>query len=222
MQDFFRIDNILFEVLGYKMSHLEFYGFVSGAIAVWLSAKANIWSWPIGIVNVVLSFFLYYQIQLYPDMFLQIFFFVTNALGWWRWTHPKAGEEDRNKELRVSFMGIYTFIGICLSGLAGTAVLGALASQLHHWFPDFFPMPSAFPYADSFITVMSIITTFFMIKKKVECWIIWIIVDIVATYLYYVKGIMLYSVLYFMFTVIAAFGLWHWWKEYRAYQPQSI
>ncbi|HEY9007055.1 nicotinamide riboside transporter PnuC [Ohtaekwangia sp.] len=219
---FFDINSIIFEVLGYKMSYLEFWGFVSGAIAVWLSAKAHLWSWPIGIINVVLSFFLYYQIQLYPDMFLQIFFFVTNVLGWWRWANPKPGEEDRRKELKVSFMGRYAFIGICLGGLAGTAVLGALASQLHHWFPTFFPMPSAFPYADSFITVMSIITTFFMIRKRIECWVIWIIVDTVATYLYFVKGVMLYSLLYAVFTVIAGFGLWHWIKEYKSYQPQSV
>ena len=67
------------------MSYLEFFGVAFGLLAVWLSAKANIWSWPVGIVNVVLAFLLYYQVQLYPDMFLQAFFFVTNhrvvALG---------------------------------------------------------------------------------------------------------------------------------------------
>ncbi|HRP56049.1 nicotinamide mononucleotide transporter, partial [Agriterribacter sp.] len=34
------------------MSYLEFFGVVFGLLAVWLSAKANIWSWPVGIVNV--------------------------------------------------------------------------------------------------------------------------------------------------------------------------
>lgn len=213
----FSIDNIFFEFLGYKMSYLEFFGAVFGAVAVWLSARAEVLSWPIGIVNVVLSFFLYYQIQLYPDMFLQVFFFVTNVLGWWQWTHPKPGEEDRKQELKVSYMGWQKFMLVCVGTVAGTAALGAMAARLHEWFPWVFAAPSAFPYADSFILVMSVITTFFMIQKKIECWIIWIIVDVVATYLYYIKGIMLYSVLYFAFTIIAAFGLWHWIKEYRGY-----
>src|SRR3990170_8628991 len=109
---FFDIQNILFEFLGYKMSYLEFFGTIAGAVAVWLSARANIWSWPIGIINVVLFFFLFYQVQLYPDMFLQVFFFVTNLLGWWRWAHPKTGEEDRKKELKVSYMDRRQFFTI--------------------------------------------------------------------------------------------------------------
>ena len=117
---FFDINNIFFTVLSYSMSYLEFFSVMAGLVAVWLSAKANIWSWPIGVVNVSLSFFFYYQIQLYPDMFLQIFFFVTNLIGWWRWTHPKPEEEDNKLELKVSFMKLKQFILLFVAGVAGT------------------------------------------------------------------------------------------------------
>jgi nicotinamide mononucleotide transporter len=199
------------------MSYIEFFGVVFGLVAVWLSAKANIWSWPIGIMNVILAFFLYYQIQLYPDMLLQVFFFVTNVLGWMRWANPKEGEEDKNHELRVSHMKHGLFALIVLAGVAGTCILGALASRLHEWLPSVFQQPSAYPYVDSFITVMSMITTFLMIQKKIESWVIWIAVDVVATYLYFIKGVKFYSLEYLIFTVIASFGLWHWLKEYKAY-----
>lgn len=215
---FFDIQNILFTILGYPLSYLEFFGVVSGLVAVWLSAKANILSWPVGIVNVALSFFLYYQVQLYPDMFLQVFFFVTNILGWWRWANPKPGEEDRKRELRVSFLNRQQVIVLCVVGVLGTAVLGTMAARLHEWFPIVFALPSAFPYVDSFILVMSIVTTFFMIQKKVESWIVWIIVDIIATYLYFVKDIMFYSLMYFAFTAMAGFGLWNWMREYKMLQ----
>ena len=66
--------------------------------------------------------------------------------------------------------------------------------------------------------VMSIVTTFYMIQKKIESWIIWIIVDVVAAYLYFVKGIKFYSFEYLVFTIIAAFGLWNWWREFNSYQ----
>ncbi len=95
--NFFDIDSIFFEMWGYPMSYLEFFGTIAGAVAVWLAARANIWSWPIGLINVTLFFFLFFQVQLYPDMFLQIFFFVTNVIGWWRWAHPKPFEEDSHK-----------------------------------------------------------------------------------------------------------------------------
>ncbi len=219
---FFDINNIFFEVLDYPMSYLEFFAVISGLIAVALSAKANIWSWPIGIINVFLSAFFYYQIQLYPDMFLMVFFFVTNLLGWWRWANPKPEEEDNKKELKVSFMKWKQFLILSLVGIAGTFFIGKMASKLHDWFPLLFNLPSSYPYADSFILVMSVITTFFMIQKKIECWIIWIIVDIVATYLYFLKGAKFFGVEYFIFTLIAIFGLWSWIREYKNYSAIKV
>ncbi|MDH4090919.1 MAG: nicotinamide riboside transporter PnuC [Cyclobacteriaceae bacterium] len=212
---FFDIDSVFFEILGYEMSYLEFFGTIAGAVAVGLSARAHIWSWPIGIVNVVLFFFLFYQVQLYPDMFLQIFFLVTNLLGWWRWANPKPGEENKKNELRASFLGVKKFLGACSIGLAGTYLFGTFAKNLHALFPAIFSIPSAFPYADSFITVMSIITTFLMVQKKIECWIMWIMVDGLATYLYFAKGIKFVGVEYLAFCFIAAYGLWNWIGEYR-------
>ncbi|WHZ07252.1 MAG: hypothetical protein OJF59_001005 [Cytophagales bacterium] len=216
--NFFNIKNIFFTAFGYPMSHLEFFGVVFGLVAVALSAKANIWSWPIGIINVVLAFFFYYQIQLYPDMVLQIFFFATNLLGWWRWANPKPEEENRKKELKVSHMKQKQFLLISMAGLIGTTFFGLMASQLHRWLPSVFLLPSSFPYADSFILIMSIVTTFLMVQKKIECWIIWIIIDLVATVLYFIKGAKFYSLEYFILAVLAAWGWWNWVREYQSYE----
>lgn len=213
--NFFDIDKILFTVLGYPMSYLEFFGVVTGGLAVWLSAKANIWSWPIGMISVALLFFLFFQVQLYPDMFLQVFFFITNTIGWWRWGHPKKGEEDHNKELKVSYMPIKQLLLVGFGGIVGTFLLGMLASNLSEWAPSVFSKPSAFPYLDSFVTVMSVFVTFLMIQKKVECWILWIIIDVVATGVYFAKGINFLGLEYLVFCFIAAFGLWNWIREYN-------
>src|SRR5688572_8890592 len=131
----FDIDKTFFSVLGYKLSYLEFFGTVSGIIAVWLSARANVWSWPLGIINVTLSFFLFYQVQLYPDMFLQVFFFITNLIGWWRWLHPQKGEADKKDELKVSWMDRKQLVLITGIGITGTIAFGLFASRLHDFFP---------------------------------------------------------------------------------------
>lgn len=217
MNHFFDANTEFFNILGYAMSYIEFFGVLFGLLAVWLSAKAIIWSWPIGIVNVVLAFILYYQVQLYPDMFLQVFFLVTNIIGWWRWANPRPGEEDSKKELKVSYMERKQLLLTIAIGIAGTLIIGKFASELHLLFPVIFTLPSAYPYTDSFIMVMSIVTTFYMIHKKIECWVIWIVVDVVATCLYYIKGVKFYSLEYFIFTLIASFGLWHWIRAYKSY-----
>ncbi|HMP99047.1 MAG TPA: nicotinamide riboside transporter PnuC, partial [Cyclobacteriaceae bacterium] len=201
---YFDIEYTFFELWGYPMSYIEFFGTLAGGIAVFLAARANIWSWPLGLINVTLFFFLFYQVQLYPDMFLQVFFFVTNLLGWWRWAHPKPYEEDRKRELKVSWMQRKHLLLLFLLGLAGTFAFGSFAARLHEIFPIIFNKPSAFPYLDSFVTVMSIITTFLMIQKKIESWVIWIIVDVVATYMHFMKGIKFVAIEYLVFCFIAA------------------
>lgn len=219
---FFDHESIFFTLWGYPMSYLEFFGTLAGGVAVWLSARGNIWSWSIGIVNVVLFFFLFYQVQLYPDMFLQVFFFVTNLLGWWRWAHPKPGEENRRKELRASWMGFQPTFVLLLVTLAATAAFGYFASSLHELSPAFFPLPSAFPYADSFVLTISIAATYLMVQKKVECWAAWILADVVATYLYFSKGILFVGVEYLVFCLIAAYGLWQWSREARSSRVRLI
>jgi nicotinamide mononucleotide transporter len=216
--NFFDLDNIFFEALGYPMSYLEFFGTLAGALAIWLSAKALVWNFPIGIINVVMFFFLFYQVQLYPDMFLYVFFFFTNLVGWWRWTHPQKFEEDQKHELRVSYMKRNQFVLVFTIGIIGTFLFGSFAEKIHEIFPGFFPQPSAFPYLDSFVAVMSIITTFLMINKKIESWIFWILIDIIATYMYFAKGIKFVALEYLAFCFIAAFGLWNWIREYRSYR----
>jgi nicotinamide mononucleotide transporter len=215
--NFFDIDHVFFHAWGYPVSYLEFFGLVSGIVAVALSSLANVWSWPLGIINVTLSFFLFYQVQLYPDMFLQVFFFITNVMGWWRWTHPRKFEEDRKHELKVSSCTPKDLMIIVVVGVVGTAGFGLFAGNLHELIPQLFTQPSAFPFVDSFITVMSIIATYYMIQKKIESWLIWLLIDVIATYLYYVRDIKLYSFLYFIYCLIAIFGYFNWTREKKSY-----
>lgn len=114
-------------------------------------------------------------------------------------------------------MDIRQLVVIVSIGFMGTWLVGVLASRLHEWLPALFSLPSAFPYTDSFILVMSIVTTFLMVQKKVECWIIWIVIDVVATYLYFSKGALFFSLEYLIFTALASIGLVHWAKVYRSY-----
>lgn len=213
--NFFDINNIFFELGGVKMSYLEFYATLTGLVAVILSVRENVWSWVLGLANVVLAFIMFYQIQLYPDMFLQIFFFITNIIGFWQWKFPKAQEANLHNELKISQLSLQQFGVYSLIGLICTFLLGTFAKNLSELIPELFSKPSAFPYMDSFTTIMSIFATFLLIRKKVEAWWMWLAVDLISTYMYFVKDVKLYSLLYAVFCVIALFGAVNWTKEYR-------
>ncbi|MEZ0486164.1 nicotinamide riboside transporter PnuC [Fibrella aquatica] len=217
MPEILDIKTIFFSIWGYPMSYLEFAGVVIGGVAVWLSAQANVWSWPVGAVSVTLYFFIFLQIQLYPDMFLQVFFLITNIQGWWRWKHPAPGEENQQLELKISRMPARQLVSWSAMGLLGTLALGTFAQNLHIWLPLVFNQPSAFPYLDSFTTVMSIMATYMMIQKRVECWYAWLLVDAILTYVYFVKGIKVVSIEYSIFCLIALKGAYFWTREYRSY-----
>ena len=212
---FFDINNILFEFLGVKMSNLEFYATITGLVAVILSVRENVWSWLLGLINVVLAFVMFYQIQLYPDMFLQVFFFITNIIGFWQLKFPNAQEANFRNELKISQLPSQQFAIYSAAGLVCTYLLGTFAKNLSDLIPQLFSKPSAFPYMDSFTTVMSIFATFLLIRKKVEAWWTWLAIDMISTYMYFVKEVKLYSLLYAVFCVIALFGAINWTKEYR-------
>lgn len=215
MLDIFRIDRLFFTFWGYPMSHIEFWATMTGAVAVWLSVRENVWSWVIGLTNVLLAFGLFYQIQLYPDMFLQVFFFVTNILGFWYWKFPKNEEKNKNNELIISKLNPRNFLIYSLLALLFTGLFGTFSQHLHQIFPRLFSLPSAFPFVDSFTTIMSIYATFLLMRKKVEAWWIWLAVDILSTYMYYIKEVKLYAFLYLIFCLIAAQGAWSWTKQYQ-------
>ncbi|KXX71075.1 nicotinamide riboside transporter PnuC [Flammeovirga sp. SJP92] len=212
------INSTFFEVLGYPMSYIEFFGTLSGLISVWLATKANIHTWTIGIINVIAFFLIYYQIQLYSDMFLQVFFFGTSVLGIWQWLKKKPVEND--KKIRLLHQRDQILLSVLM--IVTTLILGYMVSQIHLYLPKYFTAPASYPYADAFTTVLSIFATFLMAYKRVECWVLWILVDVVCIVLYFQKGVMFISLEYFIFLFMAINGLIQWSKSIQNEKRVSI
>ncbi len=94
MTDFLSINYTIAEILGYKMSLVELLGTVTGIVAVILETRSNIWTWPVGIIGIVFSFFVFYQTSLYSDMFLQLYYAATAIYGWIYWHGIKNRDTD--------------------------------------------------------------------------------------------------------------------------------
>jgi nicotinamide mononucleotide transporter len=222
MEQYFSIQNIAFEAFGYPMSYLEVWGTLFGLFAVILAAREHILSWPIGLINVVLLFFLFYQHSLYSDMFLQIFFFASNILGWYFWLNPKTGEENQNNQLKITTFNAKNRIIIGFLIFFGTICLSWVIINLNVWLPKYFPNPAAFPYADTFVMTTSIVAQIAMTKKKLDSWMLWILVDLVATVIYLQKNMLLMSIEYSIFCGIASLGFWGWYKSMKMNEQKSI
>ena len=210
MTEFLSINYTIAEILGYKMSLVELLGTVTGILAVILATQSNIWSWPVGIVNFVLAFILYYQVSLYSDMFLQIYYVITGIYGWIYWYGMKSEEQTPITLLTIRGRIIHAILMVI-----GTLGVGYFMSHIHLIMPKLFPVPAAYPYPDSFVAVLSILANWMLAQRKIENWMVWIVIDVICTVMYWKKGIQFFSFEYLIFTLMAIYGLLNWIKLYR-------
>jgi nicotinamide mononucleotide transporter len=68
----------------------ELLGFATGAIGVWLTVRANIWNFPVGLANNLFFLVLFWAARLYADAALQIVYLGFGVFGWWEWLHGGA------------------------------------------------------------------------------------------------------------------------------------
>lgn len=216
---FFDINNIFFTFLNYPMSYLEFFGTIFTAWSVYLAAKNKIITWPIGLLGVVLYGFLFYQIQLYSDLIEQFYYLVTGFWGWWLWSHPdKKDDLAPDNQRKISFTSKKENIIYGAIIFVGTLGLGYFISKVHLILPQAFYLQASYPYIDAGTTIMSFVANYLLMKRKIESWYLWIIVDIFGVWLYLVKGTVFLSMLYFAFLINAIFGYLKWRKETLSYE----
>lgn len=203
------MDQTIVTIGGYEMSHLEFWGTLLYLWSVWLVGRGSIWTWPIGNVAVVLYAVLFWRIRLYADLAEQVYFFVAGCYGWWVWRRGRgaaAGADGLPIEYGSRLVNAAWLAVIVIGSVASTLAL----VRVHLWLPSWFPEPAAYPFLDATTTVMSFIAMILMAWRRVECWYLWIVVDVVGIGLYAAKEVWLLSAVYALFLVLAIEGLRQW------------
>ncbi len=202
----FDINNIVFVILGYQISYIELIGTLFGLLSVYFASRTNILTWATGIFNELFLFILFFQVQLYADMVLQVYFFIVTLYGWYNWKQMP----NKNNITTIDFK---SKIWMIASILLGTLISGILFTNIHLYLPQYFKTEAAYPYADSFVMVLSILATVLLAQKKIETWYLWIVVDLVCVLLFYKKGIIFLTFEYFVFLGFATYGLLFWKKQ---------
>jgi len=185
-------------------NYIELIAAILGIANVYLTTRQKVWCWPVGLVNVILSLYVFYVSKLYADAVLQVFYLIMTVYGWYYWV---LGGEKKN-ELPVRKIRIKEFSIMLLIGFSMSLIVGYLFAT----YTD-----AAFPYWDSFLTVWGIIATYAMGKKIIEHWLMWIVIDVNCTALYFVKHLYAFAPLYFIFTVLAIYGYYLWKKDLKKF-----
>ena len=103
--DFFSTQNILVHIPigagGYDLSWIEAVGTIAGLLCIWLASLEKISNYAFGLVNVTLFAIIFFQIQLYASLLLQLFFFAANVYGWYAWSRQSSNHEA---ELQIRWL----------------------------------------------------------------------------------------------------------------------
>lgn len=159
-------------------------------LSVYLGAKNNTLTWPIGIIGIIFYGILFYNNNIMGNMSLQLLFLIQSIYGWLKWKDVKdiSKLSRRKSGLNVSYCIIISCIITFLLYVNG----------------------GNNPVLDGVTTGMSIIGLLLMSFRKVDSWYYWIIVDILFVVFFIKVDLYLSAITYFIFFILAIYGLKEW------------
>ncbi len=181
---------------------LEAIAVITGLVHVFLLTREKVIAWPFGLLSVGLYVYIFQDARLYSDVILHLVYIGLNIYGWWNWSRKDADQAT----LPVSSLSRSARFLYLVFILAGTLVWGALMQR----YTD-----ASYPFPDAFTTVASLVAQFLLTRKKLENWLIWIVVDVVAMNIYALKGLYLTTGLYGVYLLICIKGLLDWQRSLR-------
>ena len=188
---------ILFTAWGYQVSVLEFVASVTSLTGVWLGTTGKRITWPWWAISSALYAVFFYQANLIASAALQFVFIAAATSGWKGWA--PTGAKPGKLVLRSRIYAILWILGLWLVLAPFLSKIGAAATVV-----------------DSFLFVGSLIAQILMVLEKYESWVIWFIVDLAGTALYFQQGYYFTSFLYGVFTLIALQGWRSWYADQRS------
>ncbi|MDF2678838.1 MAG: putative transporter [Brevibacillus sp.] len=190
---------------------------LTGMLSVVLVAKGKTSNYYPGIINVVLYAFVAYGQKYYGEVMLNLLYFLPmQFIGLFMWRKNGLSETKRN-DVKVAVMTnrarIYWSV-LCLAvTLAYAWVLKAMGGAL--------------PFIDSLTAVLSIVAMIFMVKRFVEQWVVWIIIDLLTIYMWVVAFMgdgndVSILVMWTAYLVNAIYGWLNWRTQYRVQKEEQV
>jgi len=229
--DFFSTSNILVHIPlgagGYDLSWIEAIGTLAGLLCIWLASLEKIVNYAFGLINVTLFAVIFFQIQLYASLLLQLFFFVANIYGWYAWSRQTSDKQQALKirwlpraqllawtaviVIAIALMTLYIDPVFALLTRAAVNIMQGMGFNVV--MPQL--QPDAFPFWDSCMMVLSIAAMILMTRKYVENWLLWVVINLISVMIFARQGVYAMALEYVLLTLLALNGSWLWLKSAR-------
>jgi nicotinamide mononucleotide transporter len=172
-----------------------------GLAFIVLLIRDRVACWPFGIAGSLLSIYLFVDGKLYSEAVLYLYYVGMGIWGWLRWHQRSA--EDNNPVVHYGLQANLVIVMV--------ASLAALA--LGSFFAGY--SDAQRPYIDAFTTTFSFAATYLEVKKVLETWVYWIVLNSVSIWLYMDRSLDIYAGLICVYAVLSFWGLWRWLQLYR-------
>lgn len=190
------LNQVLFTIGADHVTWAELLGFATGGACVWLTVRARILNFPVGIANSAFFLVLFAYAHLWADAWLQVVYIALGAIGWGQWVvrRPASGP------LVIRPASVRMLAGCLAFVVVGTAVL----------YPILRNADDAAPFWDALTTALSLAAQWLLNLKRLQTWWFWIAADVVYVPLYVVKHLALTAIVYVLFLGLCVAGLRQW------------
>ena len=186
-----------FTAWGYEVSYLEFVASIVSFIGVALGITGKRITWPWWALSSALYGIFFLQYDLFASAALQIIFIVAAILGWFGWEPTGAKPGPVSNKYRAVIIA-----SILLATLALAPLLKSIGA--------------ASTYVDAILFFGSFAAQMLMVYEKYESWPLWLAVDAGYVALYASQGLLFTTLLYVVFTALAALGWSKWYAAHRS------
>ena len=187
------------------IEQIEFIAVTLSIIYVILASRENHYCWYFGILSVSIYVYICLDALLYAETLLQIVYLFLSFYGLYNWKKKSIVNEPLENtkilKLKISEWPIkkhftYILIFTILSFSIGILLNSFTKSEL--------------PFIDAFTTSFSLLATYMTVKKVLENWLYWIIIDLTSVFLYHERDLHLTAFLFIIYTVIATVAYFNW------------
>ncbi|MDR1368921.1 MAG: nicotinamide riboside transporter PnuC [Dysgonamonadaceae bacterium] len=185
-----------------KNNYIETTGASLALIYLILEVRQKWTMWIVGIVSSIFYVFIFFNSGLYAEMGMNAYFAIMSVYGLYCWKYAKnSAKELKTTNVGKKTVGILFIVGVVLSGI----ILWILIKYTD----------SPVPYADTLVTVLSIIATWMVAHKYLENWYIWIFTNFFAIGLYTYQELYPTAILYVVYAIMSIIGLIEWRKSMK-------
>ena len=186
----------------YETSVLEYLAVFAGIASVWFSRKENIWVYPIGLISTLIYVYISFVAHLIGEASVNVYYSILSIYGWILWAKK---DQQKQTVLHISFSTKKEWVQQLLFAVILYVVIFLALIFLRKYF-----YPNVIPWGDAFASATAYTGMWLMAKKKVESWYWWILTNTASIPLYFIKGLVVTSVFYFILLIMAFWGLAEW------------